>query len=244
MELAKEAIIMFFSKLRPNDSFGLVTFNNSAKTIIPVTRKSNIEMEAVTSLVRSIQVGGGTTLMTGFNQAYEDMNKYLTENEFVKGSGAENRLIMLTDVEDNSIMNAHKFVQDVEESNIHTTIIGISDRFRSDVCESLNEVKGFNYFCATEIDDLKKYLFENFSFTFFPDTFDIQISVSNKNTNSIEVYGTVDSSKVPIYNQDAVDHFIVTKSKTSFPSELEIGEDGQVKTYGGLVLVKLNLIDK
>jgi hypothetical protein len=42
----------------------------------------------------------------------------------------------------------------------------------------------------------------------------------------------------------SVDNFTVTKSKTSFPSELEIGADGTVKTYGGLVLVKLNLKDK
>lgn len=58
-------------------------------------------------------------------------------------------MIMLTDVEDNSIAHAQNFVENVEQSNIHTTIIGISDAFRSSVCESLNEVKGFNYFCAT-----------------------------------------------------------------------------------------------
>lgn len=57
------------------------------------------------------------------------------------------------------------------------------------------------------------------------------------------MFGTVDSAKVPIYNANSVDKFTVTKSKTSFPSELEIGHDGQVKTYGGLVLVKLNLKD-
>ncbi len=38
-------------------------------------------------------------------------------------------------------------------------MIGISDDFISSSCEALNEVKGFNYFCATEISDLKKYLF-------------------------------------------------------------------------------------
>lgn len=103
----------------------------------------------------------------------------------VKSNAVESRFIMLTDVEDNSIANAREFVCNVEESSIHTTIIGISDYFRSSVCESLNEVKGFNYFCATEVDDLKKYLFENFSFTFFPDTFDIQISVTSKNIQKI-----------------------------------------------------------
>ena len=151
LELAKEAIIMFFSKLRPDDAFGLVTFNNSATTVIPVQKKSSIEMEAVTSIVRGIHVGGGTTLMTGFEEANRNLHQYISQHEFVKSNKAENRLIMLTDVEDNSISLARKFVQDVEESSIHTTIIGISDYFKSEVCESLNEVKGFNYFCATEV---------------------------------------------------------------------------------------------
>ena len=42
LELAKEAILMFFSKLRKNDAFGLVVFNNSAKTLIPLQAVSNI----------------------------------------------------------------------------------------------------------------------------------------------------------------------------------------------------------
>ena len=134
--------------------------------------------------------------MTGFNEANSSLMKYLEKKEYVKSSAAENRLIMLTDVTDNSIRNSKQFVSEVETSSIHTTIIGISDSFRSDVCEELNEVKGFNYFCATEVDDLKKYLFENFSFTFFPDTFDIEISIENENIKSIEVFGTVDSAKV------------------------------------------------
>lgn len=146
-------------------------------------------------------------------------------------------------MEDNSVSHSKKFVEEIESSEIHTTIIGISDAFKSDVCEELSEVKGFNYFCATEIGDLKKYLFENFSFTFFPDTYDIEISVKNDNIKSIEVFGTNDSAKVATYNVKSTDNFIVTKSKTSFPSELEIGQDGTVKTYGGLILVKLNLKD-
>lgn len=84
---------------------------------------------------------------------------------------------MLTDVEDNSISNAHQFVHEVENSGIHTTIVGISDYFRSEYCEKLIEVRGFNYFCATEVDDLSKYMFENFAYTFFPSNFDIEISV-------------------------------------------------------------------
>lgn len=68
--------------------------------------------------------------------------------------------------------------------------------------------------------------------------------MENDNIKSIEVFGTVDSDKVATYNLNSTTKFTITKSKTSFPSELEIGEDGEVKTYGGLVLVKLHLKDK
>ncbi len=105
---------------------------------------------------------------------------------------------MLTDVGDNSMANAKDFIEKVAHSdNIHTTIIGISDDFVSSTCESMNEIEGFNYLCATEVDDLKKYLFENFNFTFFPANYDIQIELlDNKNVQSIEVFGTVDSKRV------------------------------------------------
>ena len=38
---------------------------------------------------------------------------------------------MLTDVHDNSIRQAQNFISKVESSNIHTTVIGISDDFKS-----------------------------------------------------------------------------------------------------------------
>jgi hypothetical protein len=40
LALAKEAIKMFFSKMRPNDAFGLVTFNDKGHTIIPCRQKN------------------------------------------------------------------------------------------------------------------------------------------------------------------------------------------------------------
>ena len=79
------------------------------------------------------------------------MATYLESQNYVKGSSAaENRIVMLTDVGDNSMTDATKFVEEVADSqNIHTTIIGVSDDFVSSTCEKMNEVEGFNYFCAT-----------------------------------------------------------------------------------------------
>jgi len=69
---------------------------------------------------------------------------------------------------------------------------------------------------------LKKYLFENFSFTFFPANYDIQIElIENKNVKSIEVFGTPDAKKVNQYNgyfKQLNENVVITKTQTSFPS--------------------------
>ena len=109
LELAKEAILMFISKLRPSDSFGLVTFNNQGHTVIPVQKVSTLKMEEVTKAVRDIKINGGTTLFSGFERAFGEMKELLSQ-EAVKPEMLENRIIMLTDVEDNEISNAHKFI--------------------------------------------------------------------------------------------------------------------------------------
>lgn len=116
LELAKEAILMFFSKLRPNDGFGLVVFTNSAKTLIPLQTVSKIKFETVSETVKGISAGGGTTLMSGFQEALNEMKTYRAAQEFVKESKCENRFIILTDVEDNSVSHSKKFVHDIETS--------------------------------------------------------------------------------------------------------------------------------
>ena len=66
---------------------------------------------------------------------------------------------MLTDVCDNSLSSEKGYLEEFAAKSINTTIIGVSEDFRSNICEVFKNVKGFNYFSATEDEDLKKYLF-------------------------------------------------------------------------------------
>ena len=103
------------------------------------------------------------------------------------------------------------------------TVIGISDSFKSNVCEQLKNVKGFNYFCAVNEEDIKKYVFETFDFGFFPAAYDVNVTLSSENIERIEVYGTPDAEQVPFYNNYFYDEntsFTVTKMKSVFPSEI------------------------
>ena len=56
---------MLISKLRNNDSIGLVTFNNQGHTIFEPMLKKNVGQN-VYEMLDTIQCQGGTTIRSGF----------------------------------------------------------------------------------------------------------------------------------------------------------------------------------
>ena len=100
------------------------------------------------------------------------------------------------------------------------------------------EVKGFNYFCAVENEDLQTYLADRFDYNFFPCVKRVHIGIESEEIESIEVFGAVDSKKK--YEKDG-NKLTVTKMETGFPSDVQTNKKGLVETQGGLILVKLRL---
>ena len=84
-------------------------------------------------------------------------------------------------------------------------------------------MKGFNYFCAIDQDDIKRYVFENFNFVYFPSAFNLHISIESDDLKAFKVFGSTDSSEVEAYNNQFggdKQQFTVSKMKSSFPSEI------------------------
>lgn len=50
---------------------------------------------------------------------------------------------------------------------------------------------------------MKKYLFDNFDYTFFPSNYDVRIELESDNIACFEVFGTPDSKRVKEYNNFA-----------------------------------------
>jgi hypothetical protein len=226
--------------MRNDDSFGLVTFNNQAHTVVKCERKDRLDLNSIFPLIEKMHAGGGTTLSVGFEAAANNLRGYL-DNFSKPDTPCENRIIMLTDVCDN-FGPSSPFLNSVSQAGIHTTIVGISEEFQSETCEKLIEIKGFNYFCAIEDEHLKKYLFENFDYTFFPSNYAIEISVDSDNIACFDVFGTSDAKRISEYNnfaQKGLNHYVITKTESSFPSELEFKGD-DILQHGGLILVKLS----
>jgi hypothetical protein len=112
---------------------------------------------SVYSDLDKITCNGGTVVRSGFALSKQLLVNFIKKNECVN---CENRIIMLTDVGDNSFADEKLFIEQASmETGINLTVVGISTEFRSSVCEELKNVKGFNYFCAVNQNDIKKYVF-------------------------------------------------------------------------------------
>ncbi len=229
---------MLLDRLGPHDVFSLVTFHNEAKTIIASEFIRKMNRKEVDELVNSKFESGGTTISTGFHEAVKNINLFRKNHEL---SNYEHRVVMLTDVCDNSVAGEEKLIRQISDSGISTTIIGVSTDFQSQTCEKLIKVKGFNYLCAVENEDLQTYLVDQFDYTFFPCVQDTTITITSQDIDQIEVFGSVDSDvKYATSNHT----FTVTKMKSGFPSALTLNKQGQVETKGGLILVKFTSTQK
>jgi secreted protein with Ig-like and vWFA domain len=51
LDLCKEAIKMFVSKLRPSDTFGLVLFNTAGHVLIPIQQREYFDLEKLFSTI-------------------------------------------------------------------------------------------------------------------------------------------------------------------------------------------------
>ena len=73
LQLSIEAIKMFYSKLRPNDSLGLIIFDNQAEVILKQTLKSKIDQEIFFATLNELKPRGGTTISKGFELARDTL---------------------------------------------------------------------------------------------------------------------------------------------------------------------------
>ena len=70
LDLSIEAIKMFISKLQPEDSVGMTTFDGKAHLIFEPILKKNID-EGVYAMLDKIKACGSNDLMAGFDMSKE-----------------------------------------------------------------------------------------------------------------------------------------------------------------------------
>eukprot|EP00178_Gracilaria_changii_P008712 TRINITY_DN26179_c0_g1_i2.p1 TRINITY_DN26179_c0_g1~~TRINITY_DN26179_c0_g1_i2.p1 ORF type:complete len:100 (-),score=7.70 TRINITY_DN26179_c0_g1_i2:824-1123(-) len=80
LSLSIEAVKMLISKLKPNDSIAMVTFNNQANTIFECTFKKDIDSD-IFARMDQISAGGGTNIINGFHRSNELLRKWIETHQ-------------------------------------------------------------------------------------------------------------------------------------------------------------------
>jgi Ca-activated chloride channel homolog len=70
LESAKESILKLIDRLAPQDSFGLVAFDDTALVIAPIRTMADHDMPALRRAVREMHTGGSTDISAGYLLGY------------------------------------------------------------------------------------------------------------------------------------------------------------------------------
>ncbi|CAJ1336903.1 unnamed protein product [Effrenium voratum] len=185
LALAKQALLALLLKLREEDGFGLATFTRTGSVVQPLLRRRNLQMDQLQQRIEELMAGGGTTIAAGMDAALE-----------VLGDGRsgerEQRLLFLTDMEDNAIAPGQldSMVATEAQHGLYVSFVGIGMRFNARLAEEVTKHQGANYFCITRQEELQKTIVDNFDWNFFPAAFDVELTHQSDSFQLASVYGT------------------------------------------------------
>ena len=182
--MAKKSLIQLIQKLSDDDNISFFKFNTKSEQVFPYQKVSQLKKTDYVSIIEKIDCNGGTDILLAFKEAYNSM---ITEN---CNKNKIRRIIIITDMEDNANETLTEFCEKISEEGIYISILGISDNFRTDLAELTSHVKGANYVVITEINDINKYLVEDFEYLCFPNATNITLEVTTPNIKFERMVGS------------------------------------------------------
>jgi len=228
MQVAAESAVALLEHLNPEDSFGMVLFDDVAYLAKPLREIGDTDMEAIKGHILELRPQGGTNMSAGMKEGTDQFSEYLSadSDEF------ENRIIFLTDAQPNRGDITETGMLGVTKGNadkkVYTSFVGIGVDFNTELIEQITKIRGANYYSVNSPSEFKKRMDEGFDFMVTPLVFNLKLTVEAPGFKIQEVYGS------PEANEATGE---IMKVNTLFPSERTGGE-----TRGGLVLLHMKRI--
>jgi len=158
---AKESILKLIERLAPQDSFGLIAFDNQALIIAPMRAMADHDMPALRKAVREMQTGGNTDISAGYTMGLRELSRVATD------AGAT--LLLISDGHANSGEQDPAVLAQIATTHatnkVTTSTIGLGTGYDEKILEALaqggNGAHRFAYTIdeaigaiAAEVDDL------------------------------------------------------------------------------------------
>ena len=149
LESAKESILKLIDRLAPQDSFGLVAFDDTALVIAPIRTMADHDMPALRRAVRQIHTGGSTDISAGYLLGLRELNR-------TPASGGST-LLLISDGHANAGEQDPKFFTEVAATNaqakVTTSSIGLGNGYDEKILEALAQGGGGAHRFASTIDE-------------------------------------------------------------------------------------------
>ncbi len=152
IEVVKDTAIQIMRRLRPEDYFSLVIFNDKAEVIIP--SQSGADVKRMESRIHMIQCAGGTEIFSGLETGYKELLRYMRRS-------SATHLILLTDGrtygdEEKCIELARK----AAEQNITIRGLGIGADWNDVFLDEISSLTGGNSMYISRPEDIQRILMD------------------------------------------------------------------------------------
>ena len=175
LPLVKLALEMLVDQLQPKDRVSIVTYSNSARTVLEPTAGS--ERVKILNAIHALRASGGTNGAAGIQLAYTQAQK-----NFFKAKDGTNRVILCTDGDFNvGIKDTTKLVEFVRgkaNKGVFLSVFGFGmGNLKDKRLETLTNKGNGNYGYIDGFNEAKKVFVEEMSGTLFTIAKDVKIQV-------------------------------------------------------------------
>lgn len=160
-ESAKQSILKLIDRLAPQDSFGLIAFDDQARVVAPMRAMSDHDKPTMARVIRELETGGNTDISGGYTLGLRELSRVVTD------AGAT--LVLISDGHANTGEQDPQVLSQIATNHagkkITTSTIGLGTGYDEKILEALaqggNGAHRFAYTIdeaigaiAAEVDDL------------------------------------------------------------------------------------------
>ena len=149
LDAAKESALKLLSQLDKKDWFGLITFDDTARVVVPMRRMSEHDLPSVKQAIRNIEDGGSTDISAGYTMALRQARSCSAE--------AGTTVLLISDGHANTGETDPAFFTAVASKaateKISCSTIGLSNGYDEKILEAIAQGGGGGHRFAHGVDE-------------------------------------------------------------------------------------------
>lgn len=156
LDTVKATAVQIIRKLKPQDIFSVIAFNDRAEVVIPATRQQGNTHKLETK-IQFLQTGGGTEIFRGLEAGFEETRRYVNPNTV-------SHIILLTDGRTyGDEQQCYDLAKRAAELGIGISGLGIGSGWNDIFLDQLVSSTGGTTMYVSQPKDIERLLNEKFS---------------------------------------------------------------------------------